>query len=600
MAAVQLKLPGSDKIFEAPDQETAQRALSEGYELAAEDEVSRYDAAKKYHEETPELARQGLGLAVGATQQVLALPGLATGSSGGELLAELSAKVTGLSPDETAEALRQIAEQGSAGHLAGQIGGALVGAKGLSAAGTGLAAKAGVGITEGMGLAGSVAESVATNISFMNENAYIKNQDLTAEQIMFASLMGGIGPVGSKLIGTAAKRGAGALDARRIARFEQAGPTWYQGLMTGAKPPAKFTDLFSASAPTKWKALSELAGEAATGAEAAGKAYGVAAQSVGSAVAGAVRGAKLSPAMIGGFGGAGGLRGIFGAMVGGAAGEAVRRFGPAAGGWAMRNMAETMRKVAADSAKRAVSGASKSVSPRDIIGSLASGMATQAYRNRVGILFDAGRDAVTSTAANEVEFIEGIGEAYSGFPPEMVGAITKQQMRTISYLQTELPPQPLLVPGMPQLGRKKIPIGEQEKYIRKMAAVQNPFLLMDELERGKVNKETVDAVKAVYPSFYLDLQASVLQELGSAPRALSRDQAIAMDKIMAGATGKSGLVYGASNPGFQARLDLANQAKGSQGAQAASGGQQSAPGKAPSLAQDMRTGTQSAIESIGN
>lgn len=587
-------VPGTDRIVEVPE-EKASSAQDQGYIPASEEQLAAYDRAKAYERSTPRLVREGLGAAVGATQQVAGVPALAMGTSGGELLAELSAKVTGLSPDETAEALRQIAEQGSTGHFLGQVGGALIGAKGLSAAGSGLAARAGISTAGNVGFAGTLAESVATNISMMNEHAYIKDQDLTAEQVMFASLMGGVGPIGGRLIGAAAKRGAAKLDASRIAKFELAG-------LAGAKPPAKFSDLFSANRATKWGSLSELAEEAAVGAEAGGAAFQAAARRASTAASRAVSPPHLglSPSLLGGFGGAGGVRGIFGAMVGGAAGEAVRRFGPAAGGWAMRNMAETMRKVAADSARRAVSGAAKTVSARDVLGSLAAGLSTKAYRGRLTTMFDRTRDAVTSTAANEVEFIENIGEAYGGFPPEMVGAITKQQMRTLSYLQTELPPQPLLVPGMPQLGRRKIPIGEQEKYIRKMAAVQNPFLLMDELERGKVNKETVDAVKAVYPSFYLDLQTSILQELGSAPRALSRDQAIAMDKIIAGATGKSGLVYGASNPGFQARLDLANQAKGSQGAQAASGSQQSAPGKAPSLAQDMRTGTQSAIESIGN
>lgn len=576
--------------------QNAEQAASSGYREVSEEEVRSYHAAKQYEENTPAIVREGLGAAVGATQQVAGVPALLMGTSGGELLAELSAKVTGLSPDETAEALRQIADKGTAGHFLGQVGGALIGAKGLSAAGSGLAGAAGLSTAGGLGFAGSLAESVATNISMMNEHAYIKDQDLTAEQVMFASLMSGIGPIGGKIVGTAAKRGAARIDASRIAKFEQAG-------VAGATPPAKFSDLFSANRAAKWGALSDLAEEAAAGAGAADKAFGVMAQKVAAGVGKqATKGGGLggASALIGGFGLAGGVRGIFGAMIGGAAGEAVRRFGPAAGGWAMRNMAETMRKVAADSAKRAVSGATKNVSARDVLGSLAAGVTTQAYRGRLGFMFDTTRDAVISTTANEAEFIEQIGDAYGGFPTEMVGAITKQQMRTLSYLQTELPPQPLLVPGMPQLGRKKIPIGEQEKYIRKMAAVQNPFLLMDELERGKVSKETVDAVRAVYPSFYLDLQTSILQELGSTPRALTKDQAIAMDRIIAGATGKRGLVYGASNPGFQARLDLANQSKGSQGAQAASGGQQSAPGKAPSLAQDMRTGTQSAIESIGN
>jgi len=97
--------------------------------------------------------------------------------------------------------------------------------------------------------------------------------------------------------------------------------------------------------------------------------------------------------------------------------------------------------------------------------------------------------------------------------PKLTMAITNGATRALNYLATQIPgaaekPSPLQ-PG------KKIPISEYEmaKFARVYAAVDNPLTVLDDLERGKVTFEQVDAIKAAWPEVYEDIRKHVLERI---------------------------------------------------------------------------------------
>jgi len=97
--------------------------------------------------------------------------------------------------------------------------------------------------------------------------------------------------------------------------------------------------------------------------------------------------------------------------------------------------------------------------------------------------------------------------------PKLTMAITNGATRALNYLASQIPgaaekPSPLQ-PG------KKIPISEYEmaKFARIYAAVDNPLTVLDDLERGKVTFEQVDALKAAWPEVYEDIRKHVLERI---------------------------------------------------------------------------------------
>jgi len=97
--------------------------------------------------------------------------------------------------------------------------------------------------------------------------------------------------------------------------------------------------------------------------------------------------------------------------------------------------------------------------------------------------------------------------------PKLTMAITNGATRALNYLASQIPaaaekPSPLQ-PG------KKIPVSEYEmaKFARVYAAVDNPLTVLDDLERGKVTFEQVDALKAAWPEVYEDIRKHVLERI---------------------------------------------------------------------------------------
>jgi hypothetical protein len=614
MGELHLKLPDSDDIFVADSEEVARRAIAEGYIEASQSDVASYDARKKYLQENSAIEREAKGFATGLAAQTLAVPALATQVLTGEeqtghsWLADFASGMGHMSPEEAEQKLRIIAEEGSSGHFGGTAVGTVLGTKGaglLGKAGTkalGLATKIGTKTIR----AGSTLESVASHISLAKEQAFVQDQQLSTETMMVAAGLGLAGPLlispALSKTGQVAKKGLSKLDDARLQKFAAAGE---QG-----KPPVRFSDIFHPDRKVRLETAAGAAEEAADSLSA--KSFSGAASNAKNRVKRAFvptvkSGGQGLGGSTSGMGGAllGGLAfdNILGAIGGGLAGKAIQHFGPQAAGFAVNQMSKGMRYLAGKATRSALTRTGKAIAPKDLFFATGRTLARGAYRERVNAFVDDSRSNIDQALSSPEELALKVAGTYGELAhvaPHMLPAITMQYQKAFGYLKSEMPPQPNLHPGLPQLGKMNVPIGDQESFLRKVRAVRNPLTMLQDLESGVLHSDTVEAVRMVYPAMYRDIQTTVLEELQTTDRALTRQQAMSFDKLL----GDEGMIYGASNPGFVARLDMASALRGDeQGGGARKAKKAKSGGRdrgSPTFSQQYKTTTQKAVDSIGN
>ena len=173
---------------------------------------------------------------------------------------------------------------------------------------------------------------------------------------------------------------------------------------------------------------------------------------------------------------------------------------------------------------------------------------------------------------------------------QMVGPVTKQHIITAGYLIENKPSTQPRSPINPAAGMTEPPIGEMEQYARKVRAIHNPFVALHDLQMGTLSPDTINAVAAVYPSMYMDMQASMLETIGNMEEPLTRKQQMQLDIFF----GNTGSVYAQYAPKFMARINTINQeAEEAQAAKQATPSRQGMGGGSnPSLSQSMRTTSQ--------
>lgn len=84
-------------------------------------------------------------------------------------------------------------------------------------------------------------------------------------------------------------------------------------------------------------------------------------------------------------------------------------------------------------------------------------------------------------------------------------------LRTIDYLNANMPkglaaPTPF-APALPPSRQ------EMQGWLARLKAIESPTSILDDLAKGKLTPEAVDAVRTVYPETFADIQAQVLEQL---------------------------------------------------------------------------------------
>ena len=118
--------------------------------------------------------------------------------------------------------------------------------------------------------------------------------------------------------------------------------------------------------------------------------------------------------------------------------------------------------------------------------------------------------------------------------PTTVGASYAVGQRAAQYMFSKLP-NPATPPSYMQVtsGRANRPVSDSElqKFGRYMQAVDRPMLIMEQLRKGRVSRDAVDAVRNVYPDVYQSLRSEMVKQISHGDVRLSKQQRTAMSIV---------------------------------------------------------------------
>jgi hypothetical protein len=283
---------------------------------------------------------------------------------------------------------------------------------------------------------------------------------------------------------------------------------------------------------------------------------------------------------------------ILSPMAGTLTGNLINHFGAKGLGLFYTGLAKGFRGIANSAAKGLLSGRSTSrlmTAGKLYNRAVTAGLTDEEYEQTV--------QSVNRLTSDQQDFADSLGETYgSHVETGVMPTIVMKNAAAAKYLKDAQPPTGPISPGMPQLGMMRPDKGKQEAYMRKVAAVQNPFILLGQLESGIVDRDTVDAVRTVYPSLFLDMMQEVQAELAQHEETLSRHQQLALDAFF----GSHGAVFAASAPRSLAVLQQAHEATAVQHGDT-SGNVKRDPGRSagnPTLLQQYKTTSQKLEQSV--
>lgn len=113
-------------------------------------------------------------------------------------------------------------------------------------------------------------------------------------------------------------------------------------------------------------------------------------------------------------------------------------------------------------------------------------------------------------------------------------ATIAQGNKAVSFLASKMPAAPPSTdPLQPKLNQARPPSAEEiGKWNRYYRAVEDPLSVLDDLHRGRVTTEGVEALKAVYPRLYMLLQEQAIQEIGESPKRLTYQQQLQLGNLL--------------------------------------------------------------------
>lgn len=143
----------------------------------------------------------------------------------------------------------------------------------------------------------------------------------------------------------------------------------------------------------------------------------------------------------------------------------------------------------------------------------ASSKASEARRNEYERQANSVRRAVSDPEAFGRAVYARIGG--DDVHPQIAASTIQAANRATSFLATKLPPtSPSKNPLQPRLEAPRVSDAEMSKFLRYAQAVEKPLSVIEDLRDGKVSREGVEALKAVYPKMYQEIQLGIAARVG--------------------------------------------------------------------------------------
>jgi hypothetical protein len=127
--------------------------------------------------------------------------------------------------------------------------------------------------------------------------------------------------------------------------------------------------------------------------------------------------------------------------------------------------------------------------------------------------YDATRDHIEKMATDPAYFAQAMGESFGTLPeaaPEVFSALSAQAAKVVNYLNA-------VAPGGKGGGPfgERVPVGEDElwEFNERMRAATDPEFIREELARGALSSQAIEAFELMNPKAYAQLQRDVFERL---------------------------------------------------------------------------------------
>jgi hypothetical protein len=117
--------------------------------------------------------------------------------------------------------------------------------------------------------------------------------------------------------------------------------------------------------------------------------------------------------------------------------------------------------------------------------------------------------------------------------PKLTLAYAQLANRAASFLESKLP-RPSTTPHklQPKLNKTNWTTTDLDKFTKYLAAIRDPESVIEDLEAGRVSPESIEAVKAVYPTLFADMQRIALQEIAKHSNEMPFDSIIQLSLLL--------------------------------------------------------------------
>lgn len=136
-------------------------------------------------------------------------------------------------------------------------------------------------------------------------------------------------------------------------------------------------------------------------------------------------------------------------------------------------------------------------------------------------------DAVRRTVKNPAGIANAVADIRQANPAIADSLAAKAQTAT-AFLDSKLPQERSRSPLQPKVAPNKPSPADMSKFVRYAKAVDDPLSVFEDASKGKVSREGVEALKAVYPALYSELQGRYGAAIANRSKELSYAQKVQM------------------------------------------------------------------------
>jgi hypothetical protein len=157
-------------------------------------------------------------------------------------------------------------------------------------------------------------------------------------------------------------------------------------------------------------------------------------------------------------------------------------------------------------------------------------------KNRIDAL-DKHRTQLADIATNQEKLAEKMSSRVDGISeaaPETAQAMMMTAAKGVAFLQSKMPKEPLLEDSIvPTLKKNWRPsdseISQYERYVR---AVNNPTTVVEDMKRGQLTSEGVEAIKAVYPNIYDNVVMEMKKQIAERGKEIPYSRKLQLEMLL--------------------------------------------------------------------